>query len=145
MTVKQALKEKNKMTKQINGLVVRLQKYNSIEEGSVRTYNPREDMDQLVKLISDLVDLKTRIHKANVSVYDKIFRLSELKGMVKYLRSIDCSEGKITESRRFGDSTPIIKTTVYDQLEMDNIILYYENEIEEIQELLDGHNATTEI
>ena len=85
MTIKQALKEKNKLTKQINSLVVRIQKYNSMEEGSVRTYDPGEDMDNLVKTVSDLVTLKNQIHVANQKVYSKIFRLSEYKGLVKNL------------------------------------------------------------
>lgn len=145
MTVKQALKEKNKLTKQINGLVVRIQKYNSMEEGSVRTYDPREDMDNLITLVSRLVDLKTQIHAANAKVYDKIFRLSEYKGLVKYLKAIDCTEGKTNESRRYGESATIIKTTVFDQVEMDNLVSYYESEIEKIQEELDVHNATYHI
>ena len=145
MTIKQALKEKNKLTKQVNSLVVRIQKYNSMEEGSIRTYDPGEDMDNLVKTVSDLVTLKNQIHMANQKVYNKIFRLSEYKGLVKYLRSIDCTEGKTNESRRFGESTTIIKTTVFNQVEMDNLITYYESEIEKIQEELDVHNATAHI
>jgi len=145
MIIKQALKQKNKLTKQINVLVGRLQKFNSMEEGSVRTYEPREDMDKLTKSIADLVDLKTRIHQANANVYDKIFQLSEYKGLVKYLRMIDCSEGKVSDSRRFGETTSIVKTTVFNQVEMDNLILYYEGEIERIQDELDTHNSTTHI
>lgn len=145
MTIKQALKEKNKLTKQINSLVIRIQKYNSMEEGSVRTYDPKEDMDKLTTTISQLVTLKTQIHQANAKVYDKIFRLSEYKGLVKYLRSIDCTEGKTNEARRFGESSTIIKTTVFGQVEMDNLITYYESEIEKIQEELDVHNATAHI
>ena len=145
MTIKQALKEKNKLTKQVNSLVVRIQKYNSMEEGSIRTYDPGEDMDNLVKTVSDLVTLKNQIHMANQKVYSKIFRLSEYKGLVKYLRSIDCTEGKTNESRRFGESATIIKTTVFNQVEMDNLITYYEGEIEKIQEELDVHNATAHI
>jgi hypothetical protein len=145
MTIKQALKEKNKLTKQIQSTVTRIQKYNSMEEGSVRTYDPREDMDRLIATISDLVNLKTNIHQANQKVYDKIFRLSEYKGLVKYLRSIDCTEGKTNESRRYGESSTIVKTTIFGQIEMDNQITYYESEIEKIQEELDIHNATTHI
>ena len=130
MTIKQALKEKNKLTKQIQSTVTRIQKYNSMEEGSVRTYDPREDMDRLIATISDLVNLKTNIHQANQKVYDKIFRLSEYKGLVKYLRSIDCTEGKTSESRRYGESSTIVKTTIFGQIEMDNQITYYESEIE---------------
>lgn len=145
MTIKQALKEKNKLTNQIQSTVTRIQKYNSMEEGSVRTYDPREDMDRLIATISDLVNLKTNIHQANQKVYDKIFRLSEYKGLVKYLRSIDCTEGKTNESRRYGESSTIVKTTIFGQIEMDNQITYYESEIEKIQEELDIHNATTHI
>ena len=145
MTIKQALKEKNKLTKQIQSTVTRIQKYNSMEEGSVRTYDPREDMDRLIATISDLVNLKTNIHQANQKVYDEIFRLSEYKGLVKYLRSIDCTEGKTSESRRYGESSTIVKTTIFGQIEMDNQITYYESEIEKIQEELDIHNATTYI
>ena len=145
MTIKQALKEKNKLTKQIQSTVTRIQKYNSMEEGSVRTYDPREDMDRLIATISDLVNLKTNIHQANQKVYDKIFRLSEYKGLVKYLRSIDCTEGKTSDSRRYGESSTIVKTTIFGQIEMDNQITYYESEIEKIQEELDIHNATTYI
>jgi len=145
MTVKQALKEKNKLTKKIHGLVVRIQKFNSMEEGSVRTYDPREDMDELIRSVGELVNYKTRIHLANTKVYDKIFRLSEYKGLVKYLRGIDCTDGKTTDSRRFGDVTTIFKSTVFDQIEMDNLIDYYETEIERIQDELDTHNSTQTI
>jgi hypothetical protein len=116
-----------------------------MEEGSVRTYEPREDMDTLTQTVSQLVYLKTQIHQANAKVYDKIFRLSEYKGLVKYLRVIDCTEGKTNESRRYGESATIVKTTIFGQIEMDNLITYYESEIEKIQEELDVHNATTHI
>jgi hypothetical protein len=145
MTVKQALKEKNKLTKTIHDLVVRIQKYNSVEEGAVRAYDPANDLDRLQKTVSDLANLKTQIHLANQNVYHLIFRLSELKGLVKYLRNIDCSEGLSTENRRYGESTSVMKNVVVGQVEMDNLITYYESEIEKIQESLDSHNATTEI
>jgi hypothetical protein len=145
MTVKQALKEKNKLTKTIHDLVVRIQKYNSVEEGAVRAYDPANDLDRLQKTVSDLAHLKTQIHLANQVVYHLIFRLSELKGLVKYLRNIDCSEGLSTENRRYGESASVMKNVVIGQVEMDNLITYYESEIEKIQETLDTHNATTEI
>ena len=65
--------------------------------------------------------------------------------MVKYLRAIDCTEGKTNESRRYGESSTIVKTTIFNQVEMDNIISKYETEIDKIQEELDVHNSTTHI
>ena len=145
MTVKQALKEKNKLTKSIQELVTRIQKYNSVEEGAIRSYDPKEDMDKLQKVVSDLALLKTRIHTANQTVYHKIFRLSELKGLVKYLRGIDCSDGKTSTNQRYGESASVMKTTVITKVEMDNLVSWYEQEIERIQDELDIHNGTTEI
>lgn len=145
MTVKQALKEKNKLTKIISELVVRIQKYNSVEEGALRPYDPANDLDRLQKTVSDLAHLKTQIHLANQAVYHEIFRLSELKGLIKYLRVIDCSEGLTSENHRYGESKTVTKNAVVGQVEMDNLITYYESEIEKIQEILDTHNSTTHI
>jgi hypothetical protein len=84
-----------------------------------------------------LIDIKTKIHRANIGVYDKIFRLSELKSLAKKFVQIDCNEGKVTD--RYGRNTePSIKTA-------EISIVDREEEIEQLQEELDTHNATTSI
>jgi hypothetical protein len=40
MTIKDGLKEKNKLAKKITDLMVRTEKYNSVDNGAVRSYNP---------------------------------------------------------------------------------------------------------
>ncbi len=52
-----------------------------------------DSLNNYFKLTEELIVLKTAIHKANQPVYDKIFKLSEYKSMVKYLRSLNCTEG----------------------------------------------------
>ena len=145
MTIKQALKLKNKLVKEITEAMVKVQTYNSVEVGNTKPYSSKESLDEVTNLTNQLVELKTKIHQANLPVYGKIFRMSELKSLVSKLKSIDCTEGKTNESRRYGESATIIKTTVFDQVEMDNLITYYEGEIEKIQEELDVHNASTHI
>jgi hypothetical protein len=51
----------------------------------------------------------------------------------------------VLDIRRFAESSSIVKTTVFDQVEMDNLVTYYEGEIEKIQEELDTHNSTYHI
>ena len=146
MTIKQALKHKNKLAKKITEEMIKISHYNSIEVGSVRPYDVNESYQKYYTMVNELVDLKNKIHLANAPVYYQIFRLSELKGMVSNLKQLDCSEGKVAS--RYGRSLgeePTIKTSVISVKMRDEAIESLESEIERIQEELDHHNAITTI
>jgi hypothetical protein len=95
-------------------------------------------------MVDDLVNLKTKMHMANAEVYDKIFRMSEYKSLVKYLKTLNCSQGTIVTSR-YGDSTARQMTTVITEVERDALVEKYETLIDNLQTELDTHNATTHI
>lgn len=143
MTIRQALKEKNSLLKRINDEMVKVNEYNSIDEGNTRPYSTRECLIKVKELTDELTRLKTRIHLANAPVYYKIFELSELKNLVKNIRMVDCSEGKVTE--RYSRSEPSIKVAEIGVVERDTIIKDFEEQIERLQDELDHHNATTQI
>lgn len=142
MNIKQALKEKNKLVKKNSENFRKFESYNSVEEGSVRPYDPKEALDSWMKGVDELVELKTKIHRANSKVYDKIFKLAELKSMAKHLRNVDCTSGKY--SSRYG-SDPIVKIAEMSLVERDQLIEKIESEIETIQDFLDSHNAKQKI
>ena len=75
MNIKKALKEKNKKVKEVNEYFSKLSQYNSIEAGNVRPYSAKDMLEKWKKSTEELIELKTKIHVANVSVYGKIFRL----------------------------------------------------------------------
>ncbi len=108
MTIKQALKEKNKLVKKISELNDKISTYNTIEVGNKRPYDVQELFTELTKTIETLIELKTNIHKANSSVYHLIFRLSELKSLVTKLKSLPCTEGSLTDRYSRVRETPII-------------------------------------
>ncbi len=143
MTIRQALKEKNSLLKRIKDEMIKVNDYNSIDEGNVRPYSTRECLIKVKELTDELTRLKTRIHLANAPVYYKIFELSELKNLVKNIRMVDCSEGKVTE--RYSRSEPSIKVAEIGVVERDTIIKDFEEQIERLQDELDHHNATTQI
>ena len=143
MTIKQALKEKNRLIKAIDDEFKKVYTYNSIDEGNVRPYSTNDSLSNIMVLEDGLIDIKTRIHRANVGVYDKIFRLSELKSLAKKLHQIDCGEGKVSD--RYSRVEPSIKTAEISVVERDVRIKMIEEEIESLQEELDTHNATTSI
>ncbi len=140
MNVKKALKTKAKLIKFLGDTFAKVRSYNSIEEGTERSYDPRMAFNEWVAGIETLINLKTAIHKANSKVYDKIFRLSELKSVVSQLRTIDCSQGKVNAG--YGRE-PIVRETIITILERDELIKKYEAEIETLQEELDEHNLKT--
>ena len=142
MNVKQALKVKNKLVTEMKAAYGILQKYNSIEEGNPRRYSMTNTLEKIKTLQGELVDLKTKIHKANQPVYDKIFALAELKGMIKELKKVSTEEGKVNE--RYG-SVVSVKEVELNVTDIDAAIAVLESQIEQLQNELDVHNATTQI
>lgn len=145
MTVKQALKLKNKLVKEITEELQKAQSYNSVEVGSTRPYSSSEALERVSKLTNELVELKTKIHQANSPVYNKIFRLSELKSLVSKIKMLNCTEGTSTDyySRR-SENSPVM-TSEISIVERDSMVKIMEDEIESIQDELDTHNALTQI
>ena len=122
----------------------RTNKNNSVDEGGVRSYDPKISLHQALETLEELVNLKTSIHRANVEVYEKIFRMSEYKSFVKYLKVLNCSEGTVVTSR-YSDTNTRQMTTVITEVERDELVERYETMIDELQSELDHHNATSHI
>ena len=144
MNIKQALKEKNKLAKKITDLMGRTEKYNSVDNGAVRSYDPKESLLSAIETMEQLISLKTSLHLANANVYEKIFRMAEYKSFIKYLRGLSCVEGALVVSR-YGDTSNRQMTTVITEVERDQMIENYESMIDELQSELDAYNATTHI
>ena len=68
--------------------------------------------------------------------------MAELKGRVKQLKAISCEEGKVNE--RYG-SIVSVKEVELDITQRDAMIKQLEADIEQLQDELDIHNATTNI
>ena len=142
MNVKQALKVKNKLVTDLKANFEILKKYNSIEEGNPRRYSMEETLDKITTLSNELVELKAQIHRANAPVYDKIFALAELKGLVKELKKVPTDEGKQTE--RYG-SVVSVKEVELNIVDIQKKVDILTVKIEELQNELDIHNANTSI
>lgn len=144
MNINKALKEKNKLVKSILERSKRITEENSVIVGAVRNYSPTVELDVMMEEINELVNLKASIHRANAEVYDKIFRLSELKNLAKTLRGVSTQEGNVNRGR-YGDTTIMTYESEIKTSEKDSLIRNIETLIEELQEELDAHNATKTI
>jgi hypothetical protein len=140
MNVKQALKVKNKLVGDIKECYRIIQTQNSIEEGNPRRYSVKEKIAEIAQLTDELVQLKAQLHRANAPVYEKIFQMAEIKGIIKELKKMDVSEGK--QDSRYG-SVVSVKEVEMTVIERDVIVKQYEAEVEKLQNELDIHNSNT--
>ena len=144
MTIKQALKQKNKLIKQIGENTKLMQEYNSVEVGNERPYSSNELLIKITQDTKELAKLKTKIHIANTPVLEDIFLMSELKSMTQSLKKMDCTEGKSNRDR-YRLESEIVKTSEISLVKRNETIKELEARIEEIQDRLDLFNATTQI
>lgn len=145
MNIRQALKEKNKLVKEIQDLYGRISQYNSVEVGGQRPYSSKQLMEIVNQKSNELIELKTKIHLANAPVYDKIFRLSELKSTITRIKNLDCTEGVSNDYFSRNRENPPVKTAEISIVERDEMVKHMEEQIETIQDILDTHNQNTQI
>jgi predicted nucleic acid-binding Zn-ribbon protein len=144
MNIKQALKLKNKLIKSIGDKTKLLQEYNTVEVGNSRPYSPVLLMGNITKSTYELIELKSKIHRANAPMFEKIFEMSELKSNIKALQKLDCTEGKSNRDRYRMDSE-LTLTSEVSLVERNEIIKGMEDRIEELQDEMDVFNSNTEI
>jgi hypothetical protein len=144
MTIKQALKQKNKLIKSITENTKLMQQYNSVEVGNKRPYSTTTLYDRISLDMDKLASLKTKIHVANTPVLNKIFEMSELKSLVSSLKKMDCTEGKSNRDR-YRLESEVVLTSEISLVERNEMVKELEEKIESIQDELDVYNATTTI
>jgi hypothetical protein len=144
MNIKQALKLKNKLIKSISDNTKLLQQYNTVEVGNPRPYSPVKLMGEISKSTYELIDLKSKIHRANAPMFEKIFEMSELKSNIKALQKLDCTEGKSNRDR-YRMESELVLTSEVSLVERNEIIKGMEDRIEELQDEMDVFNSNTEI
>ena len=144
MTIKQALKLKNKLVKQIGENTKLMQQYNSVDVANQRPYSTQVLYKQIENDTKELASLKSRIHIANVPVLEEIFWMSEMKSIITSLKKMDCTEGKSNRDR-YRMESEVVLTSEISLVSRNQQIKMLEDKIEEIQDRLDVFNATNEI
>jgi hypothetical protein len=144
MNIKQALKLKNKLIKSIADNTKLLQQYNTVEVGNPRPYSPTILLGSITKTTTELVELKSKLHRANAPMFEKIFEMSELKSTIKALQKLDCTEGKSNRDR-YRMESELVLTSEISLVVRNGKIKNLEERIEYLQDEMDVFNSNTEI
>ena len=142
MNIKQALKRKNKLAGQLKEALQIAVEVNSVVVGTKTSYSSQQKWSEAKSIMSDLVSLKAKIHRANAPVADLIFRASEIKSMISILKGMSCSDGPVLSYRA---TEPIMYEATIGQLHRDRMVSVFETELDTINDRLDEFNAVTKI
>jgi hypothetical protein len=140
MNIRKALQEKNKLTGKIQTLFARMRDNNITEDGQTKPYNSQRVLEEIREETNKLIDLKVKIQLANSSILIDIYRMSELKTMIRQLRYMECNDGRKIQS---GIITYLYATIRAE--ERDGLIQSLEDEIEKLQEKIDAFNFRTNL
>ncbi len=139
-TIAKALKEKNKLQSEISLIEKKLNTHNSVIKGNKRPFDIEKVDRQLHEKVNALVALKAAIIKANAPVQEKIFRLSEVRGLISFYRKMTVKEGRIIEGYR---DDALDYECHFSEADIEAKVNTLEAEAESLQDILDSFNFTT--
>jgi hypothetical protein len=144
MKLSKALKLKNKKVTDYNNTVLKMVSYNSYDIDTKQTYNSTELYMEVIDKREDLIKFKTAIHLTSEPIRENIFRLGEYKNLLMNLNRLSTTEG-VVKSRGYGESDKSTYVCSINELQKVEMMEWYQNAIENIQDDIDTFNATTEL
>lgn len=143
MKLIKALSLKNKLARNIKDLQVKITKHNSYIAGSAPIYDTKMLLAELDNNIDTIVDIKSKIAKANLKKIEAVYRLSEMKSLASFLKKLTIREGKVMAE---GYNTDVNEwRSELTNIERDKLVLALEDKIENLQMEMDRYNFETEV
>jgi hypothetical protein len=143
MKIAKALKLKNQLAGEVAQLKELLTKQNVRSTKQKFDYDNHEVLARLKTKLAELVKVKAALAAANVEIYDKIFRLAELKGFVAALAALDTKSGVFHEGHGFTEASHEVDYVAQlGKVEVDKIVAELNVEIQSLQDALDEFNFT---
>lgn len=145
MKIAKALKLKNKLAGEVADLKKRLLEQNVHTKNQPFDYDSREVISELRARMKELVDVKTAIAVANTEIYERVFTLAEMKGLLVTLKSMETKHGLVVENQTYGDPTQTEYVAQIRQAEVDQMTAELNSEMQEIQDELDEFNHSRSV
>ncbi len=145
MKLAKALKLKNQLAGEVAQLKELLAKQNVRSSKQKFDYDNPEVLTRLRAKLDELVRVKAAL-VANAEIYEKIFRLAELKGLVAALTTLETKSGVFHEGRGFGEATYEVEYVAQlGKVDVDKLVAELKNEIQRLQDVLDEFNFTRSV
>lgn len=145
ITLRKALNLKNRFTGDLHKLSMRLMAHNIAQKDVPNPYNTKSVLEEYRTLQNQLIELKTKIAKANVPIYEKIAKIAELKAEIEALNRIPTTGRIEVRSTKTGISVDVPFEPVLTQVEVDEAIRQCEDQIQNLNDEVDYYNGITKI
>jgi len=143
MKIAKALKLKNQLAGDVAKLKERLAQQNSRPAKQKFDYDNRQVLSELRAKIDELVRVKAAVAAANTPLYDQIFRLAELKGLVTALNGLATKAGVFSEGSALSMSSREVEYVAQlGKVDIDGLVAELNLEIQALQDALDEANHT---
>jgi len=144
VSLSKALKIKNRLVGEIIRLSEIMRRENSRRNDNVSTVVCSDVFQSILNTYDSLVRCKTEIAKANIDIYEKIEKMSELKQFINFLNSIPVREGEEVEFQGMQREKVVYKWTAFlNRQAIDNKMVEIKNQINVLQDEIDLYNAVT--
>ncbi len=146
MTLAFALKQKNRLAGELSRKQEILRRENARRSDNVSTVDRKELWDSILNTSNQLADLKGKITVANIGIYPKLERMSELKARIAFIRTIPTTEGQEPSFVGANQEKLIyLWDSFINQQRVDALIVEFQNEMNSLQDACDTYNAITQI
>ena len=142
VSLAKCLKIKNRLAGRLKEVQTDIQTYNSVLEEKVGQVDVKALFEMRGQIIDSLIDLKTRIMKANLPIQSELIRQAELKSSIQFLNDIQTIDGL---DRHSYQNTEIRYVAVLKKQSVNQQRRILEKEIDEIQDRVDTFNHQTKI
>ncbi len=143
ITLAQALKEKNRIVGEISRLWDLVDNENSCWESHTRSIDVKETMQTIEFLVQKLVELKTKIGKANEGNLQNMYTLEECKSQMSRFSKLNTAENV-----RYRGVNDDIMEVCSAEITAQEVLQRHKNlqlQCNQLQDKLDAYNATHKI
>ena len=147
ITLAKALKLKKRLSKNVAKLDAEIARTNlTLVDNKEFESNVRDLLKLRHKTAEDIVALKMAIYKANGPIQHDIFVMAEIRGLMAMVQRLNTSQGVVVNGRLYGGNGDKLEYKA--QLSANDvtaITVDLERKVDELQDKVDAHNATTKI
>lgn len=146
MKLAKALKLKNKLAGEVARLTELIRDANVTEGNNAPKYDVLAMYEKMIDVQEQLARLKSKIAVANAPIWDKIFRMAELKSRIAVLKTLPTKDGEFAE-RTYGTqtATPRMYRSAIKASTVEQYLATMTESLDLLQDDVDAHNATTSI
>lgn len=146
MKLVQALKQKNRLAGELARYQRIFERENSRRSDSVSKVTRSDIYAKILRVSSELGELKGKIATANVGIYTKLERMAEFKAHIAFLMGLSKREGEeITFVESYDKKLIYTWESHITEEDCDGFVSDIQKKIEVLQDEVDAYNATTEI